>query len=121
MPLDKKNGEVRARLQQCADQKITLLNLNARSILNKVQTLLLYEPDIVAITETWLSPSVYNHEIAPPNYVVVRKDRPSRGGGVALLIRRSILYTLLPPVPNAEAIFCKIICNGITVVAGCVY
>lgn len=47
--------------------------------------LLLYEPDIAAIMETWLSPAVLDQEFAAPNYAVIRKDRPSRGGGVALI------------------------------------
>lgn len=99
--------------------------MNARSALNKVQPLedllLLYEPDIVAITETWLSPNVLDHEFASPSYAVIRKDRPSRGGGVALLIRRSISYSLMPHVPDTEAVFCKIMCNGSSMVIGCVY
>lgn len=99
--------------------------MNARSVVNKVQPLenllLLHEPDIVAITETWLSSDILDHEFTPPSYSVIRKDRLSRGGGVALLIRRSISYTLLPDVPDTEAVFCKILCNSTSIVAGCVY
>lgn len=40
---------------------------------------------------------------------------------MALLIRRSISYTLMPHVPETQAVFCKILCNGSSLVAGCVY
>lgn len=106
-------------------KRLTLINVNARSVLNKTEALesLLvdYEPDIVAITETWLSPAIFDHEIAPPNYTIIRKDRPSRGGGVALLIKNCLRFVLLPEVNNAEAVFCKLLCDGTSIVTGCVY
>lgn len=106
-------------------EEITILTVNARSIVNKTscleQLLLDQEPHIVAITETWLTPDIFNDEIAPPDYAVIRKDRPTRGGGVALLISKSIPFVALPDVLGAEAVFCKIICDGINIVTGCVY
>lgn len=84
VPLDKKKKRRHTNptnsWQRCADQKITLLQLNARSILNKIQsletTLLLYEPDM------WLLLKLgCRHLCTIMKYVVVRKDRPSRGGG----------------------------------------
>lgn len=102
-----------------------LLTVNARSILNKSasleQLLLDQEPHIVAITETWLTPDILNDEFTPPEYAVIRKDRPTRGGGVALLISKSIPFVVLPDVIGAEAVFCKIHCDGISIVTGCVY
>lgn len=93
--------------------------------MNKVQPfeslLLDREPDIVAVTETWLSASVSSHEVAPPNYVLVRKDRQSRGGGVALAIKKSIPLVVLPEVPDAEAVFCKINTKSTSIVVGCIY
>ncbi|EEC18664.1 hypothetical protein IscW_ISCW013877, partial [Ixodes scapularis] len=43
------------------------------------------QPDIIAVTETWLSDSILDCEITPPNYTILRKDRGSRGGGAAIL------------------------------------
>lgn len=101
------------------------MNINARSILNKLDTfedlLLDRDPDIVSVTETWLSSPIHSQEIAPPNYSVIKKDRSSRGGGVALLIKKSIPFAHLPTVEEAEAVFCKILCNGNPIITGCVY
>lgn len=60
--------------------------MNARSVINKPEPLenliIDYEPHLAAVTETWLTPDVLDHEFTPPNYSVIRKDRPTRGGGV---------------------------------------
>lgn len=68
-----------------------------------------------------MTPGISNDEFAPPEYAVIRKDRPTRGGGVALLISKSIPFVVLPDVIGAEAVFCKIHCDGISIVTGCVY
>ena len=38
-------------------------------------------PDIVMLTETWLSSDIYDNEIIPNNYHIYRNDRSGRGGG----------------------------------------
>ena len=43
--------------------------------------------DIICLTETWLSESIFDQEILPTNYQIYRKDRPSRGGGVLIAIK----------------------------------
>lgn len=45
------------------------------------------EMDIFALTETWLSDSVNDAEIFDDRYMIFRKDRPTRGGGVLLAVR----------------------------------
>lgn len=99
--------------------------MNARSVINKPELLenliIDHEPHLAAITETWLTPDVFDHEFAPPNYSVIRKDRPTRGGGVALLIKKGLSFVALPDVQSAEAIFCKLLCDGASIFIGCVY
>lgn len=93
-----------------AQRKTTSLSVfffNARSLLPKMSELRTItsslQPDIVAVTETWLSPSVPDGAVLLPNYnTVVRTDRQSfhtnasgqavqqRGGGVLLLIHDSL-------------------------------
>lgn len=94
-------------------------------MLNKtdhMESLLLgLKPDFVAITETWLTADITDDEISTPNYSVVRKDRPTRGGGVAILIKNTIPFTVLPAVENVEAIFCKLEIGYQSVAVGCVY
>ena len=48
--------------------------------------------DVFTVSETWLSPKVTDAEITIPGYSVVRKDRNSRGGGVAMFIRNGIPF-----------------------------
>lgn len=95
---------------------LKVVNWNCRSIRNKVAEFFhfldTHEIDIAAITETWLQlkNSVY-HE----NYTIMRADRNSsdatRGGGVAILVRKGISYTKLELSTRA------IECVGVTVQA----
>ncbi len=66
--------------------------LNARSIFNKVDELKahieIYKPDIIFVTETWLSENIPNEAIHIDDFNVFRKDRiVMRGGGVAFYIK----------------------------------
>ena len=46
------------------------------------------KPDIIAITETWLTPEVQDSEAALDGYVLLRSDRSvgRKGGGVAIYV-----------------------------------
>ena len=65
---------------------------NAQSLLCKLSDLNLYlqskrlTPLIVSIVETWLTSAIDDACVGLPNYNKLRFDRPSRGGGVMLLI-----------------------------------
>lgn len=45
------------------------------------------------IREMWFHDLVMNDEIVPAGYKVFRKDRGSRGGGVAIIARRDLHCT----------------------------
>lgn len=49
--------------------------------------------DIIAITETFLDPSINDSEFAPHFYSVFRWDRNRHGGGVMILVRDNILVS----------------------------
>lgn len=91
---------------------ITLLNINGRSILNKINHLeaifLALNPDIVVITETWLHSGVQDHEIVPLGCVIICKDTESRGEGVALILKNDFSFSKMPDIPGVEAIWCKV-------------
>ena len=64
-----------------------------RSIVNKVTDFNLFvdtfDPDLVALTETWLHADLPNSLfVNTDKYCVFRKDRCTRGGGVCILIKR---------------------------------
>ena len=58
-------------------------------------------PDVLAVSESWLRNATNNSEISIPNYNIFRKDRTEKGGGVAIYCRGSlqssvILYRSIP-------------------------
>ena len=78
----------------------SVLYFNARSLKNKVDELSsrchLQNPDIIAITETWLEPLIPDSFVRISGYNLVRCDRNANGGGVALYIKSSIVFDLIP-------------------------
>lgn len=103
-----------------------VLNLNARSIVNKFPDLLallsVYSPDIVGITETWLHDGIFDSEFTPPGYIAVRTDRQiGKGGGVALLLRQSLKFSVLPSPSDIESAWCKLHLHKQSVVIGLFY
>lgn len=102
------------------------MNLNARSLINKIKNfnwlIECHDPLVICVTETWLTESILDHEFLPPGYAVLRKDRPcGRGGGVALFIKSGIAFSLLEELPNVESIWCKIKLDGLAIVIGAMY
>ena len=55
---------------------------------------------VLAVTETWLDESVTDSEIELNGYIVHRKDRNRKGGGVCLFIRSDIAFN---PKPELSA------------------
>ena len=76
---------------------LSFVHYNVQSIVPKLDILLaeLYEFDILAFSETWLSPSVNNDDLLMQSYQIPeRKDRVGDNhGGVMLYVKESIHYT----------------------------
>lgn len=77
---------------------LNIITWNARGITNKqiefFNFIIRKKVDIVLVTETWLNG---NKTFSHPNFVCYRLDREStRGGGVAILIRKGIEHSVLP-------------------------
>ena len=64
--------------------------------------------DIIAITETWLSNTIYTNEIFPYGYNVFRRDRDGRGGGVLLAVKNTIHTDQLLMPKHLEVLSCNI-------------
>lgn len=75
----------------------------------------------MVITETWLHCNILDSEITPPNYTIIRKDREARGGGVAILIKSDIVFTVLDEVKDIEALWVQIRMNDRVILLGGVY
>ena len=80
--------------------------MNTRSIVNKMDLFQNYvysnSPDIIAVTETWLSEKIFDNEILPNNYTIIRKDRKTLGGGVMFAVKSSKPYQVLQSPTNLE-------------------
>ena len=88
----------------------SLLLTNVNHILNKLDELTIIvnnnKPDIVAITETWLSDDISDSVCGLPGYSVIRRDRQSGiGGGVMFYIHNSLIYRKLVNVSDSNDIF----------------
>lgn len=72
---------------------------NANGLINKLHEFRSYlfseDIDIAVISETKLKPHL---KFSTPNYYIYRKDRPTRGGGVAILVKKNIPHLPLPSI-----------------------
>jgi len=97
-------------------KSLNLLMLNAQSVAPKKASLnnLLseYNPDIIAVTETWLKPDVLSSEFLPSEYNVLRKDRPDGYGGVLLACRKTLNCKTLNINTVSEALACQLLFNN---------
>lgn len=89
-----------------------MINLNAQSLRNKQEqfehVLLSYDPHIAVISETWLHPDDPDSCLFPPSYTCYRKDRKTRGGGTAVLVKSGVPSYQLPEIDvYHESVLCK--------------
>lgn len=64
--------------------------------------------DVVIGTESWLHRDISDCEVFPSDFVAYRKDRPSHGGGVFLLVRSSLKSAALDIQCDIESVWCTI-------------
>ena len=82
------------------------------------------DADIVCGCETWLSSSVGDGEVLPPNssYNIYRKDRPDGYGGSLLLIKNDIISEPVDVQTSCDIIFRKVQCSDSqTLIIGSAY
>lgn len=84
--------------------------------------------DVICISESWLIPTISDHEVIDNSFKLFRKDRDSltsdheRGGGVFIAVRHKISAELVTiNRQNIEQIYVKIKCTSNDVIIGCVY
>ena len=71
--------------------------------------------DIIIGTETWLKPGEDGHkdsELMLDDYDIFRRDRPSRGGGVLIAVKKSLSCEHISSSKDSETIFCKVKLKG---------
>ena len=87
--------------------------MNIRSLLPKIDILRLFinkNPfDVIAVSETWLKPSVTNAEINIANYSIARQDRKDKtGGGTVIYVRNGLPYRSRTDLQNNYSESCWI-------------
>jgi len=94
------------------ENPIKLLSLNIQSIMAKKASfdnlLQEHDPDIIAISETWLKPEILSSEFLSPDYNVFRRDRPDGHGGVLIACRNSLNCHRLSTNYDTEAVACQL-------------
>lgn len=76
---------------------------------------------MVVLTETWLNTFVSDDDVVPPGFTIFRKDRATRGGGVAVILKDYIVATLLSDVPDLECLCLNVTLGGHNFVLYAVY
>ena len=93
----------RSHVENQCSKNLRILYFNARSLYPKLDELSaqcdIEKPDVVCLTETWLSEDIMESECAIPGYQCVRCDRNRHGGGIALYISNEFefLVTMCGP------------------------
>jgi hypothetical protein len=93
-PLQACNGTAFTNCYRCTyineGKSLVLLQVNCKSIykvlefLNLVDT---YDPDIIIDTESWFREEIGNTEIFRTDFTTFRRDRHARGGGVFICVK----------------------------------
>lgn len=102
-----------------------ILNINARSIINKTTELegilLTHDPHVTILTETWLHSDICDEDLVPNSYKVYRRDRPSLGGGVAIILKTEIPVLILEQIEDHESLCIEINSFGNKLIIFAVY
>lgn len=96
--------------------ELSFLIINFQSLWNKREELSNLaqdsRSDIIIGTETWLSQDTKNSELLLNDYDIFRRDRPNRGGGVLIAVKKNLCCEHISSSKNSESIFCKLKLKG---------
>ena len=71
--------------------------------------------DVIIGTETWLTSgdqTIKNSELLLDDYDIFRRDRPTKGGGVMIAVKKSLNCEQVSSAKDSETIFCKVQLKG---------
>ena len=83
------------------------------------------QPDILCVSETWLTADVLGQHITIPDFNVYRRDT-CRGGGVCIYVRNtcsvSVIEVTIDRVDGIEDLWLTVQCRKLpSVIIGCMY
>lgn len=64
---------------------------------------------------------ISNFEVFPPCYNVIRRDRETRGGGVAILVKIPLKYEVVPGIIDHESVWCRLFLDDVILLIGGIY
>ena len=109
-------GDVHPNPGPLSGNDLKIIHLNVRSLKDKIDIIEaeFMSYDVICITETWLNNYITDNQISIPNFhLPFRKDRQSRGGGVAIYVksRLSVKYMDMLDIVGLEAIWVQVTCK----------
>ena len=104
LPLSFVSSNLLPHAAQSDSNKLCLWN--ARSLVNKLRSFqsFVYSSSfsIYAITETWVTSSIFDGELLPSDYLIYRHDRPTRGWGVLIAVHHTYPSRQIPSPSHLE-------------------
>lgn len=105
--------------------ELLIVHSNVRSLLAKITKLREYannyNPDIIAVTETWLKPTIQTSTIEITNYTFFRNDRVQHAGGVGIYVKNTITAHFMASDNSVEQLWVKLNIGSYVLVIGTVY
>ncbi|KAB0797131.1 hypothetical protein PPYR_08125 [Photinus pyralis] len=102
-----------------------IVHVNVRSLISKFSNfkdmVIKGKFDVVMVSETWLNCDISDDLINIVGYTVLRKDRCSRGGGVAIYVKQPLNNVVLNTPSSIEQLWVGIEINRKKVTMGCLY
>lgn len=96
------------KIKIVSDGCLRFSHLNVRSLCSKFDVfseLIADEDyDIVGLSETWLHSGINDSDLYIEGYNIIRKDRGSRGGGVAFYVKNSLKFKILSTPPSNSSL-----------------
>ncbi|XP_075162651.1 uncharacterized protein LOC142235284 [Haematobia irritans] len=124
--IDCTSSVLRILAKQC--HGFNVCHLNAQSLTKKIDEFRhLFENskiDIVCVSETWFTSSVADAQVKVDGYKIVRNDRSSHGGGVAVYVKNNVAFKVVKqsqPDERIEYVLIEIKHNGKNALVGAVY
>lgn len=86
-------------------KKLKAAHINAQSLRAHIDEVReIFQPtnfDLIAISESWLKPTIHSNNVSLPGYILQRNDRTGKqGGGVAVYIREGIKFNIVYSSPS---------------------
>ena len=99
------------------DNNLKIVHLNVCSLCDKTDLVKteFNTFDVICISETWLHKDDVDNVVIPGYHTPVRKDRMTRGGGVAIYVKECLF------VNDLEAVWVNIRIKNHNILIGCFY